>query len=64
MRILEALLLVAAALAIWFALFDVLIASAPAPKLQYISFSPKQYWWTWLLVLVATAAGYVATRRR
>ncbi|MEM1598755.1 MAG: hypothetical protein QXI07_09630 [Pyrobaculum sp.] len=64
MRIVEALLLIAAALALWFAVFDFLLTSAPQPQLRYVSFNVGQYWYVWLIILAATIAGYVATRRR
>lgn len=64
MRILEALLLAVAALALWLVFFDFLLSSMPKANLQYLTFDVSKYWWPWLLVLAATLAGYVATRRR
>lgn len=63
MRLLGVFLLITAALALWFLLFESIPAQLPAPRFRYLNFDAGGFFTVWLFVLFATAAAYVASRK-
>ncbi|MEM4964630.1 MAG: hypothetical protein QXT13_10850 [Pyrobaculum sp.] len=63
MRLLNVFLLIVAALALWFLLFEAMPAQLPKPKYQYLTINVSQFFMIWLFVLFATIAAYVASKK-
>lgn len=63
MRLLNVFLLIVAALALWFLLFEAVPAQLPKPKYQYLTIDASQFFTIWLFVLFATTAAYIASRK-